>query len=872
MEKNELNNTTPLNNIYDIIDYNGTRVRKLKKTVKPIHIDNKTYFVPRADKSYGIINALYLFGSGESFSFDGKTENDKVLSMNDIQSQGSNICCCFDTDTTSESDIMEQNVIMTIFREGEGKPFFQEHIKENYEDYDFASSLDIPIGRYIMIVSGATSNCPAYKHEEAYSIYHFEIVSSRSSYSGIKEARILSDKTIIGTLHPVVFDIEHIDPFSKDEMLKGLCIDEEMNVLGFKNIHFSNNTDRYSHLSFESDYPWIENKQYTLIIGDYNEVKSTLTFNISNHPRCMVNIHHFIKKEYRNIYHEFLNNDKLLRTIYPTPGLSMIKKQAWQLYDKNKYAQRVNDAAEKTILPTMHNLIVNSDRPNFTPRSENAAVVANFYINNIGSFEWLNMDVVVADKEWEQLDNNNDVSIWCNLSNLKDCRALALNHMKNCLMTSNHVTLYDTPHAIEQFFNTFPELKPFFEKEYSLVEAPPTAIEVIAQFITSFKQTNYPLSDEALAHICRHMVTLEQQGYNLARYNEENIKYFIQSHVVKQVRNRCYNCPAERIDKNWEELYKVIPADLDFSVIEQDANLIDINEILSELNEMVGLNMIKDNLTDLSTQLMFNRKRCELGLPDVPQPCHHMIFSGNPGTGKTTVAKMIGKIFHSLGLLSKGEVIALERKDLVGEYIGHTESNMLKILEEAKGNVLFIDEAYSLADNSPQSKDFGRHVVEALLPILAQEQVDMLVIMAGYKDEMKELMESNTGLKGRFPHFWHFENYNADELLLIACNHLDKMSFQLTDQAKTRLRTAIVEELRICDKYFSNARWIKQQITHSILPRMAKRVMQSPQRNDAAFFSTIETDDIAINTSCDKNAENRRTPIGFHTIAQDNVA
>ena len=128
METNELNSTTSLNNIYDIINYNGTRIRKLKKTVKAIALDNKTYFVPRADKSYGTITDLYIFGCGNYLCFNNDNEEHETLSMNDIQSQESNICCSFDSDTTSESTVMETHVVMTIFRDGDAQPFFQKYV------------------------------------------------------------------------------------------------------------------------------------------------------------------------------------------------------------------------------------------------------------------------------------------------------------------------------------------------------------------------------------------------------------------------------------------------------------------------------------------------------------------------------------------------------------------------------------------------------------------------------------------------------------------------------------------------------------------------------------------------------------------------
>ena len=137
-----------------------------------------------------------------------------------------------------------------------------------------------------------------------------------------------------------------------------------------------------------------------------------------------------------------------------------------------------------------------------------------------------------------------------------------------------------------------------------------------------------------------------------------------------------------------------------------------------------------------------------------------MVFTGNPGTGKTTVAQMVGRVFHSLGILSKGGVIVTERSKLVGRYIGDTENNMQALLEQAKGNVLFIDEAYNLYDGGDTKKDYGHRVIESLLTVLSQKNPDLIVILAGYEKEMMNMLETNPGMKGRFPYHFHCRIYD----------------------------------------------------------------------------------------------------------------
>ena len=224
-----------------------------------------------------------------------------------------------------------------------------------------------------------------------------------------------------------------------------------------------------------------------------------------------------------------------------------------------------------------------------------------------------------------------------------------------------------------------------------------------------------------------------------------------------------------------------------------------------------------------------------------------MIFTGNPGTGKTTVAKLIGQVFHSLGLLSKGGVIVTERSKLVGRYLGETEKNMSAVLEQAKGNVLFIDEAYSLCDNDQgDRKDFGCRVLESLLTVLAQKNPDMIVIMAGYEKEMNQMLEMNPGMKGRFPYKFNFEDYNADELFQIANGLLAKSEYVLTPEAELRLKETIEEALFDKDAFFHNARWVEQYIMDGVISAMSDRLMSSLHLQSRELLQTVEVQDIEM--------------------------
>ena len=223
-----------------------------------------------------------------------------------------------------------------------------------------------------------------------------------------------------------------------------------------------------------------------------------------------------------------------------------------------------------------------------------------------------------------------------------------------------------------------------------------------------------------------------------------------------------------------------------------------------------------------------------------------MLFYGNPGTGKTTVAKLVGEMYHQMGLLSSGHTVETCRTELVGEYIGHTEKRMREIIDKAKGGVLFIDEAYTLIDRSQDSNDFGKEVINSLLTLLSVPDPDMIVIMAGYEDKMQDLLKTNPGLKDRFPLQFHFEDYTAEELMEIARSNLQERHFILTPDAALRLNQVITETAAQRNVYFGNGRWVHNFIEQGLIKSMAHRIMSMSFHDsaDRILLSTIEPADV----------------------------
>ena len=247
---------------------------------------------------------------------------------------------------------------------------------------------------------------------------------------------------------------------------------------------------------------------------------------------------------------------------------------------------------------------------------------------------------------------------------------------------------------------------------------------------------------------------------------------------------------------------------------------------MQKLKKMVGLSKLKANIENHLNMVRMMKWRMDKGL-EASMPPLHMIFVGNPGTGKTTVADFIGEIYASMGLLSKGKVIKVSRNDLVGQYLGHTEKKTQEYLKRAEGNVLFIDEAYSLCADE-NGKDFGHRVIEILLTVLDKDQVDMLVILAGYPEEMKKMVETNPGLPSRFPYTFYFNDYSVDELMQIARNYVENKHYFFTPKAFQTLRTLVERQYEDKDRYWGNARFIVRLISSQILPAMGSRLAALP--------------------------------------------
>jgi probable Rubsico expression protein CbbX len=280
-----------------------------------------------------------------------------------------------------------------------------------------------------------------------------------------------------------------------------------------------------------------------------------------------------------------------------------------------------------------------------------------------------------------------------------------------------------------------------------------------------------------------------------------------------------------------------MPSSVDLGAILREAR---VTEALEQLDrELVGLAPVKTRLREIAAFLAVEKARSEFGMVSGP-PSLHMSFTGNPGTGKTTVAQRIAEILHRLGFVRKGHLISVTRDDLVGQYIGHTAPKTKEVLKRAMGGVLFIDEAYYLY-RPENERDYGQEAIEILLQVMENQRDDLVVILAGYKNRMDTFFRSNPGFSSRIAHHIDFPDYSGAELESIAAGMLERMQYRF-DAAATAAFSEYIER-RQGLPHFANARSVRNALDRARL-RQASRLCAAAGAVDAVALSTITEQDI----------------------------
>ena len=390
------------------------------------------------------------------------------------------------------------------------------------------------------------------------------------------------------------------------------------------------------------------------------------------------------------------------------------------------------------------------------------------------------------------------------------------------------LVLVGEPEGMESLLSCYPDLKKCLSAPIYMEDFKPA--ELFGMFDLCCNERKIKLSDDARKKL---------EMYVLHKYNRRGPGFtnawLIQTLFDDEIIPAMYNRLRDIKKPKKKQLELVLPEDIP-SVGEQKDNA------MAELDELIGLAKIKTKTKDYLNAIKLAQRRMELGLP-TNMPRLHMAFLGNPGTGKTTVAEIIGKVFASWGILSGGRVIRTEKSQMVGQFIGETEFKMTNLLARARGNILFIDEAYQLVEGG--EKDHGRIVMNSLLTELGKDNLDMVVILAGYTAPMKRLLESNEGIESRFPNVFNFEDYTTDELLEIGKLMIRKQGFTLTEGAAANMRQIIQDESDKPSPRFGNGRFINNLLQNEILATLGARTakLEHPTKED---LSTILPEDVVV--------------------------
>ena len=390
------------------------------------------------------------------------------------------------------------------------------------------------------------------------------------------------------------------------------------------------------------------------------------------------------------------------------------------------------------------------------------------------------------------------------------------------------LVLVGEPDGMESLLSCYPDLRKCLSEPIYMEDFKPE--ELFGMFDLCCNERKIKLSAEARSKL---------EMYVLHKYNRRGpgftnawlVQTLFDDAIIPAMFNRLKTIKRPRK----KQLETVMPEDIP-SVGEQN------DDAMAQLDNLIGLEKIKTKAKDFLYSVKLARRRMEVGLP-TNMPRLHMAFLGNPGTGKTMVAEIIGQVFASWGILSGGRVIRTEKSQMVGQFIGETEFKMTNLLARARGNILFIDEAYQLVEGG--EKDHGRIVMNSLLTELGKDNLDMVVILAGYTAPMKRLLESNEGIESRFPNVFNFEDYTTDELLEIGKLMIKKQGFILTEGAAEHMRTIIREEADKPSPRFGNGRFVSNLIQNEILATLGARTakIKNPKPAD---LSTILPEDVVV--------------------------
>jgi SpoVK/Ycf46/Vps4 family AAA+-type ATPase len=366
------------------------------------------------------------------------------------------------------------------------------------------------------------------------------------------------------------------------------------------------------------------------------------------------------------------------------------------------------------------------------------------------------------------------------------------------------------------------------------IEFPNYEPDELVQIVRNMCEANHYTMDEATVEALSEYFEHVPKGPAFG--NGRDARKIFESMIDRQA----YRLGGEAPDDP-AELARLTPADLGPEVLEGGsggASEDDLASLRAELDGMIGLAGVKSTVNDLTNLVIMSQRRAAMGLPIAPMS-HHLVFAGPPGTGKTTVARLYGRLLHTLGVLPGGQVIETARSDLVGRYIGHTAQMTAEVFERAKGGVLFVDEAYTLAPAGASGNDFGQEAIDTLVKLMEDHRDEVVVIVAGYTHEMERFLASNPGLASRFNHKVEFASYSDEELVTIVESMATGSGYVCGEETRAALHAHFSSVAR--DATFGNGRYARQ-VLERMITRQAGRLVQTPDVSPEDFTALLPGD------------------------------
>ena len=390
--------------------------------------------------------------------------------------------------------------------------------------------------------------------------------------------------------------------------------------------------------------------------------------------------------------------------------------------------------------------------------------------------------------------------------------------------------LVGTQAPLDEYFKNHPE---DVQRVADFYEFPTTSSEVLCKILErKISEIGFEFDDSVRAGF---MNCIQEAKSNPACVYKNG--WIVEKEIIKKIRAR----QAARLQKDFDKLRKDDYRKILVEDLPAKAERLTSEEILAQMDRLIGMEGVKKAVRELAQTISMSKERERQGLAG-SIPSIHMVFTGNPGTGKTTVARLLGKLFHSMQLLPSDKVVEVDKSKMVGQYVGETPKLVSSVIESAMGGVLFIDEAYTLAGDGVNKDTFGQEAIDTLLKSMEDNRGKFVVIAAGYEKEMQNFISANPGLKSRFTHFIHLEDYKPEELFELFCLYAKNADYTLSPEAKNTAYSAIEEIFKNRGKDFANGRTIRNLFDETVR-KMSVRLAASSNLTKESM-STITEEDI----------------------------